>query len=1148
MGAKRQSLVVIWLSLAVAGSAWAQTYQGGLRGAVRDSGGVVPGCDVVLVNPDTRVTRTTVTNATGEYTFANVLPGTYVVRASLTGYKTIEHREVRIGTQQSVVLDFTLELGNVSEEVTVTGETPLVETANASVSHSIDSKTMEVLPTAGRNPFFLAVITPTVVPTGDPQFVRQQDQTNSSLLSLAGGPRRGNNYLIEGVPITDLRNRAVIIPSMEAVDEVKVQVHTYDAEMGRTGGGVFNTTFKSGSNSFRGSGLFQNRPKWGQGKFYFARNQPKPDTYFFLGGASVGGPLVRNRTFFWSSWEGYQTKTSRASVLTLPTERERAGDFSQSGFTIYDPLTTRLDPATGQYVRDPFPGNVIPANRLNPVAVNALKYVPLPTAGAKSLSRVAELIDKSSTWSGKVEHRWSDQFTTTATYAGYDSVEPESRFFYLNSPVLGDNPGDPGEGALYRTVHVLAVNNIWIPSNTSVWAFRYGYTSFADDDIPTEFDPGTLGFASSYLSLVPRKKFPEMDIEGYGRSGDILGDRSPQATTFYGHNANVSYTRFAGSHEMRFGGDFRIIGMELFAEGQSSGSFSFSTGFTQGPNPLAAAARTGDAFASFLLGYPASGSMTVGTPNDFFIDYYAAYIQDNWRVRPDFTLNFGLRWEGETGLNEKADQFTVGFDREKPFPVQVPGMTLKGGLMYAGVDGNPTHQADPSMAKIAPRAGFAWTANTETVVRGGYGLFWAPPQYPFPNESRMGTRGYTAVTSYFPSADGGLTPAGTLTNPFPNGIEQPRGNAQGLLTGAGGNVDFVDQFSKPAYVHQFSIDLQRQLPGSMAVHVGYIGSRGENLMYNGTNASTININQLDPNYMSMGTTLLERVPNPFFGNPAFGALGTTTTITRGQLLRPFPQFLNVNAHRVSGAQSRYHSMVAKLERRIRNGWGFNFNYTWSNLKDNQIGEGNFFAGSSSTPLNNYDLDREYTTSLLDTPHRLNLSLTYELPFGQGKRWLNRGGAVTALLGGWQVSGIGSYQSGFPAQVYQNNNNSGLLGSGQRPNVVSGVDPNTSGSTESRLTNWFNAGAWSLAAPYTWGDAPRTDTRIRSPFKKNWDIAVQKAQRLGGATIMVRLEVINAFDNPNFRGPSTAFGLATFGRVTEVGGFPRMVQMLFKVNW
>jgi hypothetical protein len=1133
----------------VATGATGQTYQGGLRGAARDPGGVVPGVEVTLINDQTGLSRSTVTNAQGEYTFANVLPGTYTVRASLTGFKTVERKSIRIGTQQFIILDLALEVGSISEEVTVTGESPIIETSNASVAASLDSTTLEVLPTAGRNPFFLATVTPSVVPSGDPQFVRQQDQTNSSLLSLAGGPRRGNNYLIEGVPITDLRNRAAIIPSMEAVDEVKVQVHTYDAEMGRTGGGVFNTAFKSGSNDWHGSGLYQNRPKWGQGKFYFSRNQPKPDNYFHLGGASFGGPALRNRTFFWGAWEGYQTKTSRNSVLILPNERERAGDFSQSGITIYDPLTTTFNPATGQYERQPFPGNAIPANRINPVAAAMLQYVPLPPAGSSSLPRVAELIDKSSTWSGKVDHRWNDEFTTTATYAGYHSTEPESRFSYLNSPEMGDNPGDPREGALYRTVHVLALNNIWIPSSTSVWAFRYGYTSFADDDIPIEFDPATLGFAQSYIDLLPRKKFTRVGVDAYGRAGDpLLGDRPPQDTLFYGHNANVSYTRFIGSHEMKFGGDFRIIGMQLFAEGQPSGLFNFTKAFTQGPNALAASAAAGDAFASFLLGYPDNGSITVGTPNDFFIRYYAGYVQDNWRVTPAVTVNFGLRYEYETGLNEAGNKFTVGFDRDRPFPVQVPGLTLKGGLMYAGVDGYPTHQADPSATKFAPRGGFAWSVNPSTVLRGGYGLFWAPVQYPFPSETNMGTRGYTAVTSYFASADGGLTPAGTLTNPFPRGIEEPMASSQGLLTGAGGDVDFVDQFSKPAYVHQYSVDVQRQLGGNMAVTVGYIGSRGENLLVGGTNAVTLNINQLDPEYQALGTQLLQQVPNPFFGNATFGALSRNATISYGQLLRPYPQFLNVNAHRVSGASSRYHSLVAKLDRRIRDGWGFNVNYTFSSLEDSQMGETNYFSGRSATPLDNYDIEREYATSLLDTPHRVNFSATYELPFGQGKRFINQGGVLNALLGGWQVTAVGSYQSGFPTQVYQANNNSGLLGSGQRPNVVSGATQGTSGSTEDRLTGWLNPGAWTNASPYTWGDAPRTNPDARTPVKKQTDIAIQKTQPLGGTNLMVRLEVINVFDDPNFLGPATAFGQANFGRITEVGGFPRMVQLLFKVQW
>jgi trimeric autotransporter adhesin len=1144
------------LCVGAAVEAAAQTYQGGIRGAVRDPGGVLPGAEVTLVNEATNAKRTTLTNEAGEYVFANVLPGTYTLTISMKGFKTREETGLRIGTQQFIVLDVQMEVGSLTEEVTVSGRTPIIENATASVSSSLDNKTLELLPTAGRNPFFLSITTPNVVPSGDPQFVRQQDQTNSSLLSLGGGPRRANNYTLEGVSITDLRNRATFIPSIEAVEEVKVQVSTYDAEMGRTGGGVFNTVGKSGANQFHGSAVLQNRPQAAQGKFFFARNLPKPDNYFWLYGGSFGGPLVRNRAFFWATTENYRTKTSRSAVLTLPTERELQGDFSQSGVTIYNPLTTRPDPNNpGQFIRDPFAGNIIPSNMINPVSAAVAKYFPRPSTG-NTLPAVAELKDRANQATAKVDFRVSDTYTITGMYAWYDSQEPESRFYGKN---LGDNPADPGEGLLLRTVHVVTVNNVFTPSPTSVYSVRYGFTSFVDDDVPNEFDPATLGFSPNFTNLITYKKFPSINISGYGSVNfDTFGDRDPQDTTYYSHNFNASMSRSFGSHTFKVGGDYRLIGMKLVARGQPSGNFDFTSGFTRGPNPLIGGS-TPHALASFLLGYPASGDITVGTPNNFYINYYAGYVQDDYRATQNLTVNLGLRYEFEQGLEERDNRITVGFDRDRTFPVQVPGLTLRGGLMYAGKDGYPTHQSDPSKTKFAPRGGVAYTIDPKTVIRGGYGLFYAPNQYAFPNENRLGTRGFTAVTTYFASNDGGLTPCSTctLTNPFPNGIEQPVGDSLGLLTGAGGTVHFVDQFRKSAYVHQYSADLQRELRADMSISIGYLGSRSENLSVGGTNSNNVNINQLDPQYLSLGTALLQPVPNPFFGNPVFGAFSRQATIARGQLLRPYPQFGDVLAHQVSEGRARYNAMVLKFIKRIQGGWGANVNYTYSVNKDNLFGEVNYFSNNSNTlarALNNYDLDAEYGYSVLDAPHRLNISGTFELPFGEGKRWMNRTGVLNALLGGWALSGIGTYQSGFPVLIVQDNNNSGLQFTVQRPNLT-GTSPATEGSAVDHydpscncVNRWFNPAAWSEAAPFTLGNAPRTDTRQRTPFKKNWDIAIQKTQGIRGKTIMVRAEIINAFADPNFLGPETRFGRTAFGRITQEGGFPRLLQVLVRVGW
>jgi len=1157
------------LALIVAGAApvLAQTYHGGLRGLVREQGAVVPGAGVDLINEATNVSRHTQTNNVGEYAFINVDPATYTVKVTMQGFKTVENKGVRIGTQQFVTLDFALEVGSLTEAVTVESQASPLETSNASVGSTLDSATLQTLPTAGRNPFFLSTITPGVTHTGDPQFIRQQDQTNSSLLSLGGGPRRGNNYTLDGVAIVDIRNRATIIPSIEAVEEVKVQVTTYDAEMGRTGGGVFNMTGKSGANAWHGSLLGQNRPSKTRSLGFFARKAcddgsgscDKPDTYFYLYAGSLGGPIRKDKTFFWMSFEGYKTNTIDDATVRVPTNRELNGDFSQSGITVYDPLTTRPDPARpGQFIRTPFPGNVIPANRISPVAQAMRQY--WPQGGSAS----AQLVDRSITGTLKLDQLWTENFRTSAMYAVYDSTEPQPRSYLKDgvTQAIGANHADPGDGALYRQVHAIAVNNTITPNASTVAHVRLGYTSFADDCVPVAgFDPGTLGFAPSFVSSVPVKKFPYFAIGSYGTdyNGYMFGERTINNIKYYSWDANASMSKLLGRHTVKFGASYRQIGVKNFNPGQASGSYYFDGQFTSA-DPLNPDGDDPYALAAFLLGYPSDGSIPVSAPIDAYINYYAGYAQDDVRVNPNLTLNLGLRYEFEQGLQEKKNQITVGFDRDRAWPVQVPGLSLKGGLMYAGVDGYPTHQSDPSKTKFAPRAGFAWTVGPKTVVRGGYGLFWAPHQYPGIGATSLGTRGFTQTTDYVASRDGGLTPCAgcSIVNPFPNGFAQPTGSAGGILTGAGGTVEFIDQFRKSAYVHQYSVDFQRELGGRLVAGIGYIGATSRHLGLGGNDDNTLNINQLDPRFQSMGTALLDQVPNPMFGNPVFGSFADQRTIERRQLLRPYPQFGDILAHQVSDGRAQYHSVVFRLERPIRDGWGGRLNYTWSSNKNNIFGERNQFSNDSNTlarPVNSYDVDREYSNSITEQPHRLNVALTGELPFGKGKSRLSEPGIGRILFGGWAITAVGYVQSGFPVAVIQSANNSGVFGRVQRPNLT-GTSPATDGSTESHydpacscLRNWFNPAAWSNAAAFTFGDAPRTDTRMRTPLKTQTDVAFQKTEPLGGSkNIMVRFEMINIFNNTQFNGPNMTFGSSSFGRISSSRGFPRLLQLMVRLGF
>ncbi|MFP5379638.1 MAG: carboxypeptidase regulatory-like domain-containing protein, partial [Vicinamibacteria bacterium] len=504
----RQMLMAGLLTLVAAGVASAQTFTGGVRGTVQESGGIVPGVTVQLINEDTGATREAVSNELGAYNFAAVPPGNYTVRAALTGFRTYESRGVRVAAQQFVTLDITLEVGALEETITVTGAAPLIDTSNATGGGVINSQQLEVLPSGGRSAFLFAVTLPTVVASGDPQFNRQQDQTNASLLSLGGGARRGNNYLVDGVPITDIRNRASANPSIEALEDVAVQVHQYDAETGRTGGGTFNIATKSGTNTWRASGFYQNRPKWGAANNFFSERAgvPKPDTYYHLGGGGFGGPIVRNRTFFWYAQEGYGSNTTRNGALRFPTARERNGDFSQS-FNSAGQLVVIYDPLTGDANgngRTPFPGNVIPANRISQVSRNIANVMPLPdrdvSDGSANFNRTAEIIDRAMIYSGKVDHRISDMVSLSGFYLFNKTEEPCANYW---------EPGrngasrfaDPGDYILLRKVHILALNNTWVPSSSTVATVRFGWTQFRDDDtLSIDFDPSTLGFSSNFIN------------------------------------------------------------------------------------------------------------------------------------------------------------------------------------------------------------------------------------------------------------------------------------------------------------------------------------------------------------------------------------------------------------------------------------------------------------------------------------------------------------------------------------------------------------------------------------------------------------------------------------------------------------------------
>jgi hypothetical protein len=1130
------------LAASLSGAVWAQSFLGGVRGQVLDQvGAAMANTKVSLVDEGTGVTRTTLSSSEGEFVFSQVVPATYTVIAEAPGFKRFERKGVIVATQQFLTLDLRLELGQVTESVQVTEDVPLLETASASQGQVIDRQKLIDLPNLGRNPFMMSRLAQNIVQVGNPGYNRMQDQSGSSQISIAGGPVRGNNYLLDGIPITDALNRAIIIPSLEAVEEVKVQANTYDAEMARTGGGMFNTFLKSGSNQYHGSAFgYIRETSWSANTFFnnragISRVESPNRTW----GASLGGHVSlpklyngRNRTFWWAAWEAYADTQANSAEFAVPTMRERAGDFSQSfarggGMQmIFDPLTTRTDGT-----RDPFAGNVIPASRLDTVGRNIAATYMEPTRAARwfgdqNISGAAQLKSKADQKTIKLDHQLFSWWRASVSYLRYYSLEPGENWF----PTISS----PAQWTLERRVDTTQVNNLLTLNPTTVMNVRYGFNRFPNlsGQKSLGFNPALLGFSNSFVRDIPSFSFPNITME-------TLHSMGTNSNSFYVHhskNLSASVSKYAGRHSIKFGFDFRRINADGLDFGNSSGAFTFNDQFTRRV-PGSATAGTGADLASMLLGFASTGSGFVPTKLYDYADYYAGFFHDDFRINSKLTLNFGLRYEREYGLAERNNALIVGFNRDavNPLANKVTGIVPMGAVQFAGVSGNPRTVGNPNLNKLAPRVGAAWQVNDKTTVRAGYGVYWAPQ---FAIGAPYNPEGYTASTPYVGSNDNGFTPAGILSNPFPTGLNKPVGNSLGALTGIGRSMNIFDPNARSPRVQQYSFDLQRQLPTGIVVSAGYVGSRTANLVLGTAN---ININMLEPRHFALGSALNDRLPNPYFNNGGSGVVGAAT-VARQQLLRPFSAFGDINLLFSDQNRARYDSMVLKAQKRFSMGLSFLTTYTFSkNFDASSGGAGNNLNAGNVGPQNPYDMAAEYSLSNVDAPHRFSGAFTYELPIG-----LNRAIATSKLLdyfvGGWSVNAVTVMQSGYPLQIRQNSNNNGVIGAAsQRPNAT-GVAPGTDGSTGQRIDNWINPAAFSQVGPFAFGNLSRT-LSLRGPGQVNWDISIFKTVSIAEKyKAQFRAEALNAMNTPLFRAPNTAFGNAAFGRITSQANFPRMIQL------
>jgi hypothetical protein len=1127
-------IVILALIGLQAAPAAAQETGGSISGAIKDAqAAFLPGVTVTLRNIDTNAVQTAVTNQQGVYVVTFVPIGRYTLTAELAGFSTAKQESIEVRVADRLRIDLTLQVGVLAETVTVTGQSMLLETSTASRGQVISKEQVADLPLLGRNPFMLAQLAPGVqyTPALASRSNRPFDNGGMDNLSIAGGVAFTNELLLDGVPNSGSERGTVgslaFVPSPDATAEFKVQSNLYDAQYGRTGGGVINVILKSGTNAFHGAAYMYYRDESLNANTFDGNRAgvPKAALYWNQPGATISGPVRipglydgRDKTFFMYSYERISSEIPYPQVFTVPSAAERAGDFSKTvtatgaPVIIYDPLTTRL--VAGRYIRDPFQGNVIPANRMDPVALNLLKYVPLPNAAGQTNNLLVPGNNRADVYNNHAvkidqtinqQHRFFVRFAWNQRHEinDYMGYAKEAAPTYIHSRT---NVGLSGE-----VTSVL--------SNTFVLSSRVGYIrhGFTLEGYGDGYDPAQLGFPSSLVSQLPRKSFPVINYSGYSSFGPTT---ATSFTTTDTYSWSEIFSKSAGNHSLRFGGEYRHFYNNYENPVSSLGNFSFTAAYTQF-DAQQAASNAGNGVASLLLGYPASGSSPINPHYYYRNNYAGVFLQDDWRLTPKLTLNAGIRWDYESPITEAGMQQNRGFDATSPNPFVVPGMQLKGGLLFVD-DANPRPFVQ-DWNNIQPRVGATYALTEKTVLRGGYGLGYLPTF-----DTGRGN-GFSLATTFVSSVDGGITPSGSLRNPYPNGLSQPVGSSQGLATLVGNGYTYDNNGRTIPYVHQFSVGVQRELPWQVVLDASYVGSRTRGYPV------AKGINEITAEQLATGTAMLVQVKNPFEGLlPGTAINGATVPLQ--QLVRPYPQFTGITEAARPIGEIDYNSLQMTFNKRLSQGLQFLVSYTYS--KRRQRTEFLNAQNSWDQPLEVVSGD--------DAPHRLFVSATYRLPnVNDNKGFLN------LLLGGWQMNGIAVWQSGLPVGVAAG---SVLVGDPHidNPGFSRWFNTCTTTTTGTRqnCANDSETVVWQVQAPYTLRTSPTRLDTVRTDRPMQLDFSIFKAFNLpAGVKIQVRAEAFNAFNTPWFGAPNTTVTATAFGTVTPTqANDARNIQLGFRLSF
>lgn len=1141
---------------------------GSLAGTLTDSGGgALPGATVVLIHEGTQDRREIRTDAEGYYQFVNLQPAAYRLEVEAAGFKRFVRSGITIAVNQSARIDVQMEIGTVTESVEVKADTPMLEPQTSSLGQVVDERKVRDLPLNGRNPLALVALVPSVVPqSGSQRAPAGQNFFAWGNFQIGGGTTNQSQSYLDGAPLNiNYGNLLALVPTQDSLAEFKVQTNSLSAEFGRTAGGVINMATRSGTNRFSGTvyEFLRNRSLNANTFFSNRGGLERPPFVQNQYGAAGSGPIIEDKLFFMANWEGYRQRTGRSLVLSVPTAAMRAGNFSDlraangNLIPIYDPYTVcgRLGnnacnrDANGNEIvlRQPFAGNVIPTNRLNPASVAYTKAWGLPNTTGAQYTNVGNFVTNISAGANadwftyRSDYNLSSKQRIFGRYSIWKSltleIDPFGSHAYPTELVQGSPESFTTQQALIADTYSFSPNTVlevrvsWLRQFYNRYSSSYG------------FDLTSLGWPSFMNEQVTARFLPAVTVQGLtsfsNNTGSLIEGRTED------RNLGGTLTHIRGSHTLKTGGEIRIGPFNYIQTAGATGNFSFTNVFTAN-NPFSPAGGYG--FASFMIGTAVSASIPVAQPVSAQQIYRALYFQDDWRVTRKLTLNLGLRYDLAGPWSERYDRLSLFLpDVASPLAQKV-NLPLRGKFALVNSPDRPSRNAlDTNKTMFSPRFGLAYQLIPKTVLRAGYGMFYIPNQVAFNNSPHSDT--VNSFANAFIGTLDNVTPNNLFNNPYPNGLIKPSGHdpnfEQRLWGFAPSSILSNNAYG---YMQQWNFNLQRELPWGIYVDAAYAGSKGTHLPVGG-----FQLNQLPDQYLSMGQQLSQLVPNPFFGVVNQGAL-VAATVTRGQLLRPYPQFTGLAMQPLGVGASNYHSFQLKAQRRFAGGGSVLVAYTNAKLitagTDSHTNWLETDGGSGAFQnFNNFSAER--ALSSFDVAQRLVASFAWDVPVGRGQRYLSGiDGVGGKLVSGWGVEGIATFQGGMPIHLSATPNSTGSMGGGVRPNST-GKSAELTGPAQSRLARWFDTSVFTQPAPYTFGNLGRSLADVRSHGINNWDLAFFKNTVFGNENRMnlqFRAEFFNLLNRVQFGFPGQTLGNPQFGIVNSQVNEPRLLQLALRFSW